>query len=109
MNEGGGKMKPCITILHGTPRGGKSSVKRVILGRSPLPKEKQNVKHIVETAARAVSTDCYTAKARKLLVEVDNTDIMIKMLSKKAESLQLGSHKPQYYNSTHHHIPVSVY
>ena len=103
-------MKPCNTILHGPPGVGKSSLKRVILGQAPLPKEKQNATHIVETAARAVSTDRYTAKGRKLLAEVDNTK-MIKMLAKKAESLRLDSHKPQHHDSTHHHtcILVSVY
>ena len=107
MKEGGGKMKPCNTILHGPPGVGKSSLKRVILGQAPLPKEKQNATHIVETATRAVSTDRYTAKGRKLLAEVDNTE-MIKMLAKKAESLRLNSHKPQHHDSTDHHIPVSV-
>ena len=107
MKEGGGKMKPCNTILHGPPGVGKSSLKRVILGQPPLPKEKQNATHIVETAARAVSTDRYTAKGRKLLAEVDNTE-MIKMLAKKAESLRLNSRKPQHHDSTDHHIPVSV-
>ena len=107
MKEGGGKMKPCNTILHGPPGVGKSSLKRVILGQAPLPKEKQNATHIVETAARAVSTDRYTAKGRKLLAEVDNTE-MIKMLAKKAESLRLDSHKPQHHDSTHNRISVSI-
>ena len=109
MKEGSGKMKPCNTILHGPPGVGKSSLKRVILGQPPLPKEKQNATHIVETAARAVSTDRLTANGRKILAEVDNTK-MIKMLAKKAESLRLNSHKPQHHDSTDHHdyIPVSV-
>ena len=107
MKEGVGKMKPCNTILHGPPGVGKSSLKRLILGQSPLPKEKQNATNIVETAACAVSTDRYTAKGKKLLAEVDNTE-MIKMLAKKAESLRLNSHKPQHHDITHHHIPVSV-
>ena len=102
MKEGGGKMKPCNTILHGPPGVGKSSLKRVILGQPPLPKEKQNATHIIETAARAVSTDRLTSNGRKLLAEVDNTD-MIKMLAKKAESLRLNSHKPQHHDSTQHH------
>ena len=110
MKEGGGKMKPCNTILHGPPGVGKSSMKRVILGQPPLPKEKQNATHIVETAARAVSTDRYTAKGRKILAEVDNNEI-IKMLAKKAESLRQTSQSPQdkpSNDSTHQHIPVSV-
>ena len=107
MKEGGGKMKPCNIILHGPPGVSKSSLKRLILDQLPLPKEKQNATNIVETAARAVSTDRYTAKGRKLLGEVDNTE-MIKMLAKKAESLRLNSHKPQHHDITHHHIPVSI-
>ena len=107
MKEGGGKMKTCNTILHGPPGVGKSSLKRLILGQPPLPKEKQNATNIVETAARALSTDRYTAKGRKLLAEVDNTE-MIKMLAKKAESLRLNSHKSQHHDITHHHIPVSA-
>ena len=107
MKEGGGKMKPSNNILHGPPGVGKSSLKRVILGQSPLPKDQQNATHIVEKAARAVSTDRFATNGRKILAEVDNTDI-IKMLAKKAKSLRLNSHKPQQHDSTHHHTPVSV-
>ena len=102
-------MKPCNTTLHGPPGVGKSSLKRLILGQPPLPKEKQNATHIVETAARAVSTDRYTAKGRKILAEVDNNEI-INMLAKKAESLHQTSQSPQdkpSNDSTRQHIPVS--
>lgn len=99
MKEGGGKMKPCNTILHGPPGVGKSSLKRVILGVPPLPKEKQNATHIIEKAARAVSTKRFTANGKRILAEVNNTQL-IKMLAKKAESIRVSSQKPQHHDST---------
>ena len=104
MKEGGGKMKPCNIMLHGPPGVGKSSLKRVILGQPPLPKEKQNATLIVENAARAVSTDRLTASGKKILAEVGNTEL-IKMLAQTTKSFR---HKPRHYGTTQHHIPVSV-
>ena len=86
MKEGGGKMNPCNITLHGPPGVGKSSVKRVILGQTPLPEEEQNATPIIENAARAVNTNRLTASGKKMLAEVDNHDL-IKMLAKKAKSV----------------------
>ena len=102
MKEGGGKMKPCNITLHGPPGVGKSSLKRVILGQPPLPKEKQNATPIIENAARAVSIDRLTASGMKMLAEVDNKSL-IKMLAKKAKTLPLSIHSSQPHDSTQHH------
>ena len=97
-------MKPCNIMLRGPPGVGKSSLKRVILGQPPLPKNKQNATLIVENAACAVSTDRLTASGKKTLAEVGNTEL-IKMLAQTTKSFR---HKPQHYGSTRHHIPVSI-
>ena len=55
--EGSGELKHLITVLHGPPGSGKSSLKRAILGEDPLPEEKQNSTDILENAVRAVSMD----------------------------------------------------
>ena len=100
-------MKPCNITLHGPPGVGKTSLKRIILGHPPLPKEKQNATSIIENAARAVSIDRLTASGMKMLAEVDNKSL-IKMLAKKAKTLPLSIHSSQPHDSTQHHIPVSV-
>ena len=107
MKEGGGKMKPCNITLHGPPGAGKTSLKRVILGQPPLPKEKQNATPIIENAARAVNTNRLTASGRKMLAEVDNHDL-IKMLANEVKNLCLSSHKPQPQDNTQDHNAIPV-
>ena len=96
MKEGGGKMKPRNITIHGPPGAGKTSLKRVIIGLSPLPLEEQNATDIVENAVRAVSTDRITADGRRsvMLTEVDNEEL-IKMLARKVESHRVTSHQTQ--------------
>ena len=96
MKEGGGKMKPRNITMHGPPGAGKTSLKRVIIGLSPLPSEEQNATDIVENAVRAVSTDRITADGRRrvMLTEVDNEEL-IKMLARKVESHRVTSHQTQ--------------
>ncbi len=40
--EGGGYLKPAVVIMHGPPGAGKTSVKRLFLGKKPLHTTKQN-------------------------------------------------------------------
>ena len=54
MAEGSGELKHLNTVLHGPPGSGKSSLKRAILGKDPLPEEKQNSTDIMKNAVRAV-------------------------------------------------------
>ena len=42
MSEGGGNLSQSNIVMHGPPGAGKTSLKRVILGQPPLPKEEQN-------------------------------------------------------------------
>ena len=56
MEEGEGDLVQSNIVLHGPPGAGKSSVKRLIIGLPPLPKEKHNATDIVENAVRAIST-----------------------------------------------------
>ena len=105
MKEGGGKMNPRNITMHGPPGAGKTSLKRVIIGLSPLPSEEQNATDIVENAVRAVSTDRITADGRRrvMLTEVDNEEL-IKMLARKVESHRVTSHQTQEPQ----HKPVST-
>ena len=105
MKEGGGKMKPRNITMHGPPGAGKTSLKRVIIGLSPLPSEEQNATDIVENAVRAVSTDRITADGERnvMLTEVDNEEL-IKMLARKVESHRVTSHQTQEPQ----HKPVST-
>ena len=105
MKEGGGKMKPRNITMHGPPGAGKTSLKRVIIGLSPLPSEEQNATDIVENAVRAVSTNRITADGRRsvMLTEVDNEEL-IKMLARKVESHRVTSHQTQEPQ----HKPVST-
>ena len=56
MEEGEGDLVQSNIVLHGPPGAGKSSVKRLIIGLPPLPKEKHTSTNIVENAVRAIST-----------------------------------------------------
>ena len=105
LKEGGGKMKPRNITMHGPPGAGKTSLKRVIIGLSPLPSEEQNATDIVENAVRAISTDRITADGRRrvMLTEVDNEEL-IKMLARKVESHRVTSHQTQESQ----HKPVST-
>ncbi len=40
--EGGGYLKPAVVIMHGPPGAGKTSVKRLFLGKKPFHTTKQN-------------------------------------------------------------------
>ena len=95
-------MKPRNITMHGPPGAGKTSLKRVIIGLSPLPSEEQNATDIVENAVRAVSTNRITADGERsvMLTEVDNEEL-IKMLARKVESHRITGHQTQ-------HKPVST-
>ena len=106
MKEGGGKLNPCTITLHGPPGVGKTSLKRVILGQPPLPKEEQNSTNIMENPARAMSTNRLATAGGQLLKEVDKEEL-IKMLAETVESLR-HQEPLQHDDSTQHHITVSV-
>ena len=96
MKEGGGKMKPRNITMHGPPGAGKTSLKRVIIGLSPLPSEEQNATDIVENAVRAVSTDRITADGRRsvMLTEVDNEELIKMLAGVTNHQTQEPQHKP---------------
>ena len=98
-------MKSCNVTLLGPPGVGKSSLKRVLLGQSPLPKQQQNATPIVENAARAVSSCHLSPDGRQSLVEVNNEQL-VEMLRKKIESEILLEKTSS--DLTHQHIPVSI-
>ena len=107
------KMKLCNISLHGPPGSGKTSLKRLILGQSPLPKEEQSTTGIIETASRASYGACTYRRltdGKKILAEVKNKNL-IEMIAKKVQSLHILSQMPQCevsYDSTQQYIPVSV-
>ena len=96
MKGDSGKMKLCNITMHGPPGAGKTSLKRVIIGLSPLPLKERNATDIVENAVRAVSTNRFTADGRRrvMLAEVDNEEL-IKMLARKVQSHCVTSHQTQ--------------
>ena len=96
MKEGGGKMKPRNITMHGPPGAGKTSLKRVIIGLSPLPSEEQNATDIVENAVRAVSTDRITADGRRsvMLTEVDNEELIKMLAGVTSHQIKEPQHKP---------------
>ena len=103
------KMKSCNVVLHGPPGSGKTSLKRLILGQTPLQKEKQNATGIMESATRACTYRRLT-DGKKILAEVKNKNL-IEMIAKKVQSLYIPSQMPQCevsYDFTQQYIPVSV-
>ena len=80
IEEGKGKLSQYNIILHGPPGAGKTSVKRLIMGLDPLPKNKQNSTGIVENAVRAVCT----TKMKQFKI-VKDTDV-IDMLAEEVDS-----------------------
>ena len=81
MSEGGGNLSQSNIVMHGPPGAGKTSLKRVILGQSPLPKEEQNSTDIIENAVRAVRID-----QLKQFEVVDNQQ-MIENLARAVQAL----------------------
>lgn len=71
MNEGSGKLTQMNIILHGPPGAGKTSLKQIILGQSPLPLSKRNSSNVLENPVRAVAID--RANGFK---EVSNEDLI---------------------------------
>ena len=106
MKGGSGKMKSCNITMHGPPGAGKTSLKRVVIGLSPLPLKERNSTDIVENAVRAVSTNRLTANGRRrlMLAEVDNEEL-IKMLARKVESHRVTSH---HQKQEPQHKPVNT-
>ena len=80
MEEGKGNLLQYNIILHGPPGAGKTSVKRLIMGLDPLPRNEQNSTVIVENAVRAVCT----TKMKQFKI-VKDTDV-IDMLAEEVDS-----------------------
>ena len=81
MSEGGGNLSQSNIVMHGPPGAGKTSLKRVILGQPPLPKEEQNSTDIIENAVRAVRTE------RLKQFEVVDNEQMIVNLARAVQEL----------------------
>ena len=86
MSEGGGNLSQSNIVMHGPPGAGKTSLKRVILGQPPLPKEEQNSTNIIENAVRAVRIE-----RLKQFEEVDN-EKMIVNLARAVQELATNKH-----------------
>ena len=96
MSEGGGNLSQSNIVMHGPPGAGKTSLKRVILGQPPLPKEEQNSTDIIENAVRAVRTE------RLKQFEVVDNEQMIENLARAVQALSTNKypkvqpiHRPQ--------------
>ena len=74
MSEGGGNFSQSNIVMHGPPGAGKTSLKRVILGQPPLPKEEQNSTNIIENAVRAVRIE-----QLKQFKVVDNEQMIVNL------------------------------
>ena len=86
MSEGGGNLSQSNIVMHGPPGAGKTSLKRVILGQPPLPKEEQNSTNIIENAVRAVRTE------RLKQFEVVDNEQMIENLARVVQELANNRH-----------------
>ena len=91
MEEGEGDLVQSNIVLHGPPGAGKSSVKRLIIGLPPLPKEEQNATDIMENAVRAVCTS-----QMKHFKVIENEEL-IDMIANEVDR-----HKPQIKEEEEH-------
>ena len=91
MEEGEGDLVQSNIVLHGPPGAGKSSVKRLIIGLPPLPKEKHTATDIVENAVRAISTSQMTH------FKVIENEELIGMIANEVDY-----HKPQIKEEEKH-------
>ena len=91
MEEGEGDLDQSNIVLYGPPGAGKSSVKRLIIGSPPLPKEKQTATDILENAVRAISTS-----QMKLFKVIENEEL-IGMIANEVDH-----HKPQIKEEEKH-------
>ena len=57
MSKGGGKLLQSNIVLHGPPGAGKTSLKRIMVGLSRLPRNEQRSTNIMKNSVRAICTD----------------------------------------------------
>ena len=81
-------MKYIVVTLHGPPGAGKTSVKRLILGHGPLPKELQNSTNIMNVT-RSVCTRRITFGEQLVFTEVTKEQVLA-MLAKKVKMQATG-------------------
>ena len=93
MSEGGGNLSQSNIVMHGPPGAGKTSLKRVILGQLPLPKEEQDSTDIIENAVRAVR-----AERLKQFEMVDNEQMIVNLARAVRE---LDANKPPKVQPIH--------
>ena len=79
MSNGVGELLQANVVIHGPPGAGKSSLKLLMLGQPPLPKDKQNATDILDQSVRTICVDRAVAAvntANKSIVEVDNYELI---------------------------------
>ena len=79
ISQASGTMKVAHVLLHGPPRVGKSSVKRLILNQPP---KKQDSTRLIEDPVRAISTSKFMKTSKSQLKEMDE-EKLIQMIGKE--------------------------
>ena len=87
MSEESGNIKVSLITLHGPPGAGKTSLKRLLLGKPPLPPKQQNSTPVVEQPARAIATGKIGLKQGSKQLEEINEKKFIELLAQHVHQL----------------------